>query len=78
MVLIIIWILALLGDNPMQSEFACHAGLRAKFFCRMCWVKGHDAGDDEAPLVAHAKGESLAVMVERVKRFMKVSLCSTM
>ena len=72
MVLIIIWILALLGDNPMQSEFACHAGLRAKFFCRICWVKGHDAADDEAPLVQTSKTESLGVMVERVKRFMKV------
>lgn len=27
----------------MQSEFACHIGLRGKFFCRACWVKGHDA-----------------------------------
>jgi hypothetical protein len=33
---------ALLGDNPMQSEFACHIGLMGKFFCRMCWVKGFD------------------------------------
>lgn len=38
-------VLALLGDNPMQSEFACHIGLRGKFFCRACWVKGHDAQD---------------------------------
>jgi hypothetical protein len=36
-------ILALLGDNPMQSEFACHIGLGSKFFCRACWVKGTDA-----------------------------------
>lgn len=26
----------------MQSEFACHIGLRGKFFCRACWVKGFD------------------------------------
>lgn len=38
-------ILALLGDNPMQSEFACHIGLRGKYFCRACWVKGSDALD---------------------------------
>jgi hypothetical protein len=29
----------------MHSEFACHIGLRGKFFCRVCWVKGSDAQD---------------------------------
>lgn len=42
-VLLIPMVLALLEDNPMQSEFACHIGLRGKFFCRVCWVKGHDS-----------------------------------
>lgn len=41
-VLMIPMVLALLGDNPMQSEFACHIGLGGKFFCRACWVKGMD------------------------------------
>ncbi|KAF8180363.1 hypothetical protein BJ912DRAFT_929302 [Pholiota molesta] len=36
---------ALLGDNPMHSEFACHIGLRGKYFCRICDVKGTDAAD---------------------------------
>ncbi|KAF8180489.1 hypothetical protein K438DRAFT_1908238 [Mycena galopus ATCC 62051] len=45
-VLVIPDVLALLGDNPMQSEFACHIGLRSKLFCRACWVKGSDALDD--------------------------------
>lgn len=45
-VLVIPFVLAMLGDNPMQSEFACHIGLRGKFFCRACWVKGKDASDD--------------------------------
>ncbi|KAK7015952.1 hypothetical protein R3P38DRAFT_3203654 [Favolaschia claudopus] len=46
-VLVIPEVLALLGDNPMQSEFACHIGLRGKLFCRACWVKGTDAMDVE-------------------------------
>lgn len=36
----------MLGDNPMQSELACHIGLRGKLFCRACWVSGEEA--DEA------------------------------
>ena len=42
-VLIFPVVLALLGDNPMQSEFACHIGMHGKMFCRACWVKGADA-----------------------------------
>jgi hypothetical protein len=38
----------MLGDNPMQSEFACHIGFRGRFFCRVCWVKGvPDEDEDE-------------------------------
>ncbi|KAL1708926.1 hypothetical protein EV121DRAFT_276854 [Schizophyllum commune] len=48
-VLIIPSVLALLGDNPMQSEFACHIGLRGKLFCRACWVKGFDGADNSTP-----------------------------
>ncbi|KAJ6521633.1 hypothetical protein DFH09DRAFT_1251092 [Mycena vulgaris] len=44
-VLVIPEVLTLLGDNPMQSEFACHIGLRGKLFCRACWVKGTDTLD---------------------------------
>ncbi|KAJ7502333.1 hypothetical protein B0H11DRAFT_1712900, partial [Mycena galericulata] len=47
-VLVIPEVLALLGDNPMQSEFACHIGLRGKLFCRACWVKGTDAMEDDS------------------------------
>ena len=37
-VLLIPSVLALLGDNPMQSEFACHVGLGEKYFCRICYT----------------------------------------
>ncbi|KAI9069821.1 hypothetical protein FKP32DRAFT_1558980 [Trametes sanguinea] len=50
-VLVIPFVLALLGDNPMQSEFACHIGLQAKFFCRACWCKGRDVPDERARAV---------------------------
>ncbi|KAJ7857099.1 hypothetical protein B0H14DRAFT_2578514 [Mycena olivaceomarginata] len=55
LVLIIPSVLALLGDNPMQSEFACHIGLRGKYFCRACWVKGSDSLDDQDATAARSK-----------------------
>jgi hypothetical protein len=48
-VLVIPVVLAMLGDNPMQSELACHVGLAGKFFCRCCWVKGRDTEDSMDP-----------------------------
>jgi hypothetical protein len=72
MVLVLPSILALLGDNPMQSEFACHAGLQSKFFCRSCWVKGKDAENYEEMSGTRTKTETFEGMVNRVRRFMKV------
>ncbi|KAI0259241.1 hypothetical protein BC834DRAFT_833886, partial [Gloeopeniophorella convolvens] len=47
-VLVIPFVAALLGDNPMQSEFACHVGQGGKYFCRICDAKGSDAAMDES------------------------------
>ena len=48
-VLVIPFVAALLGDNPMQSEFACHVGPGGKFLCRICDVKGKDSLDGPQP-----------------------------
>jgi hypothetical protein len=42
-VVVIPFIAALLGDNPMQSKFACHVGPGGKMLCRICDIKGMDA-----------------------------------
>jgi hypothetical protein len=47
LVLVIPSVLAMLGDNPMQSEFACHIGFRGKYFCRVCHVKGEPEEENE-------------------------------
>ncbi|EGO30446.1 hypothetical protein SERLADRAFT_404610 [Serpula lacrymans var. lacrymans S7.9] len=70
-VLVIISVLALLGDNPMHSEFACHAGLQSKFFCRCCWVKGKDDNDMEDEDGNHPQKETIPGMVDRIKQFIK-------
>ncbi|THH18949.1 hypothetical protein EUX98_g8870 [Antrodiella citrinella] len=42
-VLVIPFVVALLGDNPMQSELSCHIGLGGKFFCRVCKVSSESS-----------------------------------
>ena len=113
MVLVVPSVLAMLGDNPMQSEIACHVGLAGKLFCRICRVSKGSAAAEEDPdgpepqmtvddaasihsrvdsvsdgaSVASSQGghqgqtgrrkkpETMADMVDRIRRFMSVSPC---
>lgn len=89
LVLLIIWVLALLGDIPMQSELACHAGLNARCFCRICMVRGRDgrskdttadnAGNTGHSNLSHGRQphESPDASISRVRRFIQVCFSSS-
>ncbi|KAJ3871561.1 hypothetical protein F5051DRAFT_463748 [Lentinula edodes] len=46
-VLLVPSVLGLLGDNPMQSEFACHIGFMGHLFCHVCRVSGKVEVEDD-------------------------------
>ena len=47
-VVVVPFVCALLGDNPMQSEFACYIGSKGKLFCRACLVS-NSVSTENAP-----------------------------
>ncbi|KAI0669224.1 hypothetical protein C8Q78DRAFT_1042302 [Trametes maxima] len=55
-VLVVPWVLAFQGDNPMASEFASHVGMMGNCMCRVCHAtRGHDKGGDHDTGVAREK-----------------------
>ncbi|ESK81655.1 hypothetical protein Moror_3234 [Moniliophthora roreri MCA 2997] len=71
-VLVLPWVLTLLGDNPMQSEFAAHVGLVGKFFCQVCKVKGKDTLEEPSGRSQNSQPASPAPSVRhRIKDFIK-------
>jgi hypothetical protein len=93
-VLVLPFIIALPADNPMQSELACHIGMKGKFFCWICTVGGNDkepeaqdadenrhpdneseggsASETEQPKRGKKRLETMAEMIDRVRRFTRV------
>ncbi|KAG9089952.1 hypothetical protein FRC06_001282 [Ceratobasidium sp. 370] len=61
-VLIIPWVYAFQGDNPMQSEICSHIGMAGKFFCRVCHVRGKDKD----------RADDTGGDVNRVEEFMRI------
>ncbi|KAH9950722.1 hypothetical protein B0H21DRAFT_776436 [Amylocystis lapponica] len=77
-VLLVPWVLAFLGDNPMASEFASHVGMQGKSFCRACKVKTYDQhtkkGDEDAEI--HRVAEFLKPGEPRSKSHTRAELTS--
>ncbi|KAL1692476.1 hypothetical protein GGG16DRAFT_51549 [Schizophyllum commune] len=88
LVLVIVSVLAMLGDNPMQSEFSCHIGFMGRLFCRVCWAsrgaaheetEGADADSEEAAAAGGRgkKKETLQEMIQRLNVFVSKSSSRT-
>ncbi|KAH9914360.1 uncharacterized protein BXZ73DRAFT_55012, partial [Epithele typhae] len=60
------------GDNPMQAEECCHAGLNCNYFCRTCFVGGTTAQkmtmEGFAKIFQECEPRTPAKTLEEVKR----------
>ncbi len=79
--LVIPWVHAFQGDNPMASEFATHIGMAGKCVCRICNV--YRVVDEEhrehvsETSGAHREGEGMTTEAARIHAFMKVGFLNT-
>ncbi|KAI0365438.1 hypothetical protein BV20DRAFT_925278, partial [Pilatotrama ljubarskyi] len=64
-VLVIPWVLAFQGDNPMASEFCSHIGMKGKYLCRVCHARADE--NNRSPGIAGEKELSLQAGRPRTK-----------
>ncbi|EIN04249.1 hypothetical protein PUNSTDRAFT_76480, partial [Punctularia strigosozonata HHB-11173 SS5] len=84
-ILLVPWVLAFQGDNPMASEFASHIGMKGKYFCRICHAFGSDSSqrppghagelqrleDFLKPGVPRSKAETIRNLEAQLKRVLE-------
>jgi len=67
----------MLGDNPMQSEIACHVGLMGRMFCHVCKVKGKLEDSDDNDMEPEIKAKKVMLDQLQVLAYRRVQVEST-
>lgn len=67
-------VLAMLGDNPMQSKIACHIGLAGKLFCRVCRVSKGSLKDESEAATGNNDPSEVPTFVDDTASSVKFSI----